>query len=70
LQAGSSCGIIIYRNNITAIAKKLLQPGAIPGVKLEVFKVRGAVRYEMGLESVQIYVGVLLLRECAETRSM
>lgn len=40
LQAGSNCGIIVYRNNITAIAKKLLQAGAIPGVKLEVFKVR------------------------------
>jgi len=39
LQAGSNCGIIVYRNNITAIAKKLLQAGAIPGVKLEVFKV-------------------------------
>eukprot|EP00624_Nannochloropsis_granulata_P003444 evm.model.NODE_2742_length_5050_cov_20.990297.1 len=38
LQAGSNCGIIVYRNNITAIAKKLLQAGAIPGVKLEVFK--------------------------------
>ncbi len=38
LQAGSNCGIIVYRNNITAIAKKLLMPGAIPGVRLEVFK--------------------------------
>ena len=38
LQAGSNSGIIVYRLSITAIAKKLLVPGAIPGVKLEVFR--------------------------------
>ena len=38
LQAQSNSGIIVYRNSITAIAKKLLLPGAIPNVRLEVFR--------------------------------
>jgi DNA-directed RNA polymerases I, II, and III subunit RPABC1 len=38
LQAGSKAGIIVYRNNVTAIARKLLVPGAIPNVRVEVFK--------------------------------